>query len=205
MGLRERKKEQTRQAIADAAFELFAERGFAATTLADIADAAGIAPRTFFGYFPSKEAVVFYDFDQRIDEIATRLRERAPGEDTFVALRAWIADGIEAGNVGDDSEVLRNCLVRENEALAAHERHLMGRLEALIAETVADDLGVEPGDLRPRLVAAAAIAALLSLKSDDPDDAKRADPEGLAKLDEAFAFLRGGIAALKQAEPTIPR
>jgi TetR/AcrR family transcriptional regulator, regulator of mycofactocin system len=205
MGLRERKKEQTRQAIADAAFKLFAERGFAATTVADIAEAADIAPRTFFAYFPSKEDVVFFDFDQRFEALAERLRGRAPDQDTFAALRAWIADGLEAGEIGDDPEAVRNRLVCENDALSSHERHLMGRFEELIAETVADDLGASTDDLRPRLVAAATIAALLSLKSEEPETTKAFRPEALAQLDEAFAFLRGGISALRQAPAPDPR
>ena len=90
MGLRERKKEQTRRAIEDAAFRLFAERGFQATTVADIADAADVAPRTFFAYFPSKEDVLFADFDETFEALAARLRGRPPGESTFDALRDWI-------------------------------------------------------------------------------------------------------------------
>lgn len=95
-GLRERKKQQTREAIVRSAMELFAERGFDATTIADIAAAADIAPRTFFGYFPSKEAVVFHDFDDLFEDFSARLRDRAPGETAFAALRAWIVDLIPA-------------------------------------------------------------------------------------------------------------
>jgi AcrR family transcriptional regulator len=87
MGLRERKKAQTRAAIEEAAFRLFDERGYAATTVADIAAAADIAPRTFFAYFPSKEAVVFAQADQQLEALAATLGDRPEGETTFEALR----------------------------------------------------------------------------------------------------------------------
>jgi AcrR family transcriptional regulator len=202
MGLRELKKEQTRGAIADAAFRLFAERGFQATTVADIAEAAQIATRTFFAYFPSKEDVVFFDFDERFAALSARLLGRDPAEDTFAALRAWIEDAAAAGDLGDDCEHVRDQLLEANETLVARERHLMARFEALIADCVADDLGVQRGDLKARLVAAATIAALMSLKPERFEDKREFGPEALAELEEAFAFLRGGIAALRAG--TVP-
>ncbi|HMJ32943.1 MAG TPA: TetR family transcriptional regulator [Baekduia sp.] len=202
MGLRERKKEQTRRTIEDAAFRLFAERGFQATTVADIAAAADIAPRTFFGYFPSKEDVVFCDFDATFDSLAGALRERAEGVTTFDALRTWIFEMFSEGGDGalDPHQEIRQRLVRENESLASHESHLLGRVEELIRAAVAADLGDEDHDLRPRLVAAAALAALKAIQPLDPAE-KHAKPfgdEGVAQLDEAFAFLDGGIAALQE-------
>ena len=61
LGLRERKKRRTRQALRQAAVRLFLERGFEATTIADITAAADVAPRTFFSYYPTKEDVVLDD------------------------------------------------------------------------------------------------------------------------------------------------
>jgi AcrR family transcriptional regulator len=199
MGLRERKKEQTRRAIEDAAFRLFEERGYSATTVADIAEAADIAPRTFFAYFPSKEAVVFGDSDEAFEALEARLTDRPDGENTFEGLRAWIGELIEREEAGDERDYVRRKLISDNEALASHERHIMGRFERLIAGCVAVDLGDAPDDLQPRLVAAAAIAALMAMQPKDPAEHKKAvDAEGLAQLDDAFAFLRGGIAALQE-------
>jgi TetR/AcrR family transcriptional regulator, regulator of mycofactocin system len=201
-GLRERKKEQTRSAIEDAAFRLFAERGFQATTVADIADAADVAPRTFFAYFPSKEDVLFAGFDEAFDALAERLRGRPPGESTFDALRAWIADQLPEMEA-DEHEALRHRLSCEHESIASHERHLMGRFEAIIAEAVAADLGDEPTDMRPRMIGAAAIAALMAMRPDDPGAEELAPREKLKRLDEALEFLRGGVAVLPRG--SVPR
>ncbi len=197
MGLRERKKEQTRRAIEDAAFRLFAERGFQATTVADIAEAADVAPRTFFAYFPSKEDVLFADSDETLQALATRLRDRPPGESTFDGLRAWIDELLPDLEKDSDREALRHRLCHEHEAIAAHERHVMGRFEAIIAESVAADLGDAPTDMRPRMIAAAAIAALMAMRPDDPDAEELASPQKLQRLDEALEFLRAGVAALQ--------
>jgi AcrR family transcriptional regulator len=197
MGLRERKKEQTRRAIEDAAFRLFAERGFQATTVADIADAADVAPRTFFAYFPSKEDVLFADFDATAEALAERLRGRPPGESTFDALRDWITGLLPDLEADEDREALRHRLCSEYESIAAHERHLMARFEAIIAESVAVDLGDQPTDVRPRMIAAAAIAALMAMRPDDPGAEELPARQKLQRLDEALEFLRGGVAVFE--------
>lgn len=196
-GLRERKKQRTREAIVEAAFELFAERGFDGTTIAEIAEAAEIAPRTFFSYFPSKDDVVFHDFEEQYAMVASWLRGREPGTNAIDALRAGI--GSKIGEVGEVDPAhlrekrLRHRLTRENDSLAAHSDYLRGRFVELLAETVADDLGDAPTDLRPRLVAAATTAAM-GVIDDMPDE----DVEHSAEtLDSLLAFLRGGLAALQ--------
>src|SRR3954447_2441921 len=70
-GLRERKKVRTRQAIADAARELFVQRGYDAVTVADVARAADVAEKTVFNYFPAKEDLVFTEREDRFAALAT--------------------------------------------------------------------------------------------------------------------------------------
>jgi AcrR family transcriptional regulator len=97
--LRELKRSRTRQALVDAAYDLFADQGFEATTIADIAARAEVGTRTFFSYFPTKEDVLFPESDARVrvalDAIATRGPDEQPAE---VLLRALG----EAGGAGDD-------------------------------------------------------------------------------------------------------
>ena len=199
-GLRERKKQRTREQIIEAAMALFAERGYQATTIADIATAADVAPRTFFAYFPSKEAVVFHKVDRDLESLASALRDRLPGETAFEALRRWIDAMFDDWTAEGDEAALRKRLCREDEGLANFEGGVLARIHELLLGAIADDLG-EPHDaLRPRLVAAAAMAALSSLEGSFDEKAERtpvAKGEALSVLDDAMLFLRGGLDALQ--------
>jgi AcrR family transcriptional regulator len=199
-GLRERKKQRTREAIVEAALRLFDERGFEHTTIADIAEAADIAPRTFFGYFPSKEDVVFADFPADFSALAERLHGRAEDETAIDALRAFIADAVAQADLNDERELCRKRVIRQSETLDAHRRALMGRMEDMLAEAVARDFGNQPGDLRPPMIASAAVAALGSLDKTGISDSKSPPTreEAIAMIDQALTFLQGGLAALRR-------
>lgn len=193
-GLRERKKQRTREAIVRHALRLFAERGYDATTVQDIAAAADIAPRTFFGYFPSKEAVVFHDADDLLAAFGAALDDRPEGEETFAVLRRWALGMGET--FASDEDRLRRRLVRETPVLQAHDRVLISRFQAVVAAAVAQDLGLPEDSLRPQVVAAAAMAALEALG--DHADTEEATAEGdMTILDEALVFLEAGLDALR--------
>jgi AcrR family transcriptional regulator len=200
-GLRERKKQRTREQIVEAAMGLFAERGYHATTIADIAEAADVAPRTFFSYFPSKEAVVFHNAERDLERMASALSDRLPGETVFDALRRWI-DGMFDETMGEEEEVrLQKRLCREDEGLANFQGGVLARMHELLLGAIADDLEEPPDALRPRLVAAATVAALTSLEGSFHEEADQRGPvdksEALAVLDDALVFLRGGLDALQ--------
>jgi AcrR family transcriptional regulator len=193
-GLRERKKQRTREAIVTAAFELFDERGFDGTTIADIAEAAEIAPRTFFSYFPSKDDVVFHDFEEKFGMFESWLSEREPGMNTIDAVRAGVESMLgEADPEHLEQKRLSRRLIRENESLAAHAQHLRGKFAGLLAESIAKDLGDDATALRPRLVAAAATAAMTVIDEMPDDDVEHS----METLDSLLVFLRGGLSALQ--------
>jgi AcrR family transcriptional regulator len=193
-GLRERKKQRTRETIARAAHELFAERGYHETTLPDIAQAADVSTRTIFAYFPSKEDILFSDFPLMKEALAQALAERPEGEEALETVRAFIlsAHDVEKSEL---DEQLGRC-IESDETLRSHLRARIAQLEELIAAAIAKDIGAPEDDLRPHLVAASLTAAFIVLterggtKSQSRDDVA-------AAIDPVMSFLRGGLDALK--------
>src|SRR3954464_12911095 len=98
-GLRERKKRATRDAIAAAARRLFAERGFDAVTVAEIAVAADVSEKTVFNHFPTKEDLVFAGGEARLDQLLADLAKRPAGTPVLGVFRATteaMIDGLGA-------------------------------------------------------------------------------------------------------------
>ena len=162
--LRERKKLATRRSLRRHALDLVAQRGFANVTVEDIAEAADVSPRTFFNYFPSKEAVLFGADPDRAASLRERLVQTAPGAPALDALRIVIAEDAQA--VADELRELGgnpvDWLRRMKEAradphLRAAHAAQMALVERAATEGLAQRLGADPDrDPYPALLAATA-------------------------------------------------
>jgi AcrR family transcriptional regulator len=196
-GLRERKKQKTRDTISKVALELFAERGYEQTTIAEIADAADVSPRTIFAYYPSKEDILFCDLPDVQERLAQTLRERPEGTTALDALRDFIAGSLLSPDPG---QLLRKRILASNETLVRAERARFAPFEELMVEAIAEDLQAGPGDIRPQIVAAALVAAFSSIQDRDPAaPAESFSPEqAMAVIDDVMGFLRGGLEALRR-------
>jgi AcrR family transcriptional regulator len=197
--LRERKKLATRRLLRRAALELVAERGLANVTVEDIAEAADVSPRTFFNYFPSKEAVLFGGDPDRAAELRDGIVNAAPGRPALDALRVVLAQDSQATadelrSLGDDpAEWLRRMKVARTDphVRAAHASQ-MAMLERAIAEGLAVRLGTSqetdpyPGILAA--VAASTVRACLSFWAGSGG----AMPLGQL-IDQAFLALADGL------------
>ncbi|MBD0417707.1 TetR family transcriptional regulator [Streptomyces sp. TRM S81-3] len=160
-GLRERKKQRTRDTLLRSALELFTEQGYEATTVDDIADAAEVSQRTFFRYFASKEEAAFFVSRLAESHFVDAVRRRPPGEAPLDALRQSLVESWDT--IGEAIEQLvplelhmRFYRVIESTPalLAAHLRRAT-ELEERIARVIADrehlDVDADP---RPRVVVA---------------------------------------------------
>ncbi|WP_326600459.1 TetR family transcriptional regulator [Streptomyces sp. NBC_01803] len=181
-----------REAIVEAAFELFLARGFEQTTIDDIAALAGVGRRSFFRYFPAKETVVFPDHDRCLADM-TRLLSTAPDEGAPVdrvceaarlVLRMYAENPVFS--------VQRYRLTKQVPGLRAHELSVVWRYERTLAEYLRARFAGRPdGTLRADVIAAAVVAAhnnaLRSwLRSGAEGDAGTATDEALAFVRESF-------------------
>jgi AcrR family transcriptional regulator len=199
-GLRERKKQQTRDLIARVALELFDEQGFAATTIPEIARAADVSPRTVSSYFPAKEDLVFPHAEETFDRLEARLAEREDGETTAEALRGWIADEMPRWEALGEQMELQRRVIAATPGLEVYGRRFTIRGERLIAESISADLGVSPADLVARMASAATLAIfhVLDHHKDEHGDCQRTAPTDAAQqLDQALLFVSAGIRALQ--------
>jgi AcrR family transcriptional regulator len=198
LGLRERKKQQTRETIARAALRLFAEHGYDETTLAEIAEAANVAPRTIFAYFESKEDILLCEENGFLTELKRRLDGRPAGTTTVDAIREFLS----SLDHPDEEAKLRKQVIAANPDLQVKMRGRHAQLEPMLAESIAKDLGAEPDDIRPLLIAASMATAFTSV-SDRIFAAEAAGKpfapgEGMAILEQVLEFLRGGLEALQR-------
>lgn len=161
LGLRERKKRMTRQAILDAAESLFAENGYDGVTVAQIADAANVSVKTLFTYFDSKEALVFDDEANVRDALLDSVRGRPQGQTPLDAVRDFITDLArrdgQAGGLEDFHASFGDVPQLHSRMLVMFESY-----EEALAEVLAEETGVPSDDPRPR-AAAAQLVSLLRL------------------------------------------
>jgi AcrR family transcriptional regulator len=161
LGLRERKKLQTRRLIAETARRLFAERGFEAVTVAEVARAADVAEKTVFNYFPTKEDLFYSGMEAFEETLLGAIRDRAPGESVLGAFRAFVLapQGVFAmEGPGSDRDATERLLtltrvITDSPALMAREREVLGRYTDTLAALVAEETGAGPDDVEPWVVA----------------------------------------------------
>ena len=196
LGLRERKKQQTRETIVRVALELFAERGYDETTLAEIAEAADVSPRTIFSYFDSKEEILFCEASVDLDELKAALEQRPEGTTTVDALRSLLS----AMPPPDDDAKLRKRIITSSPSLQLKMRARVAELEPVLVASFAKDLGAGPDDIRAVLIGASATAAFSAVH--DRLEAESAGGEipherAMAIIDEVLEFVHGGLDRLR--------
>jgi AcrR family transcriptional regulator len=189
---RERKKQATRRALHDAAFELVDRYGLSGTTVEAISERAGVAPRTFWSYYRSKEDAVI----DREPEVAETLRgalvARPADEDVVRALRSVLESYIAGRQVNSARSLRRQQLIRSEPQLMATMAATFEEIERALASAVAERLGVDPAaSLRPAVVVMAACGACRVAQQRWVDEQGRRPFPDL--LDEAYSELARGV------------
>ena len=198
MGLRELKKERTRRLISETAQRLFAERGFDAVRVAEVARAAEVSEATVFNYFPAKEDLFFAGLDDFGDRLVAAVRDRAPGTSVLAACKgemlrgnAWLSS-VDAGDPAARERARTVARVIDGSpALQERERRALDRISAQLAA----ELG---GSFTAQIVAGAIAALHAALIRLSRSLAATGTPGGLAaaardQATEGFLLLEKGF------------
>jgi AcrR family transcriptional regulator len=201
VGLRETKKQRTREHVAAEAMRLFAMRGFDHVTVAEIAEAADVSEKTVFNYFSTKEDIFFDEVPARLDLLAKAIRDRKRGESVFSVLRRL--QSRDAGRLTSERFATFARIIEESHALQTKELELMGRFADVLATTLEAELDVKELDAR------IAANALVSVQWQIFRNARRAALEGKhgpaaerklrGDLNRAYTLLEHGLSALEDA------
>jgi AcrR family transcriptional regulator len=156
-GLRERKKQRTRELIADTARRLFAERGFDAVPVSQIAREAEVSEATVFNYFPTKEDLFYSRLESFEEELLSNIRDRQPGESVIRAFGRFLTTprGLLAARDPEQVEHLAAItrVITESPALRAREQQIYAKFTDALAKLLATETGASPADLEPWVVA----------------------------------------------------
>ncbi|MCT7658217.1 mycofactocin system transcriptional regulator [Mycobacterium deserti] len=188
-----RRRSTTWGHISNIAIDLFAARGFDDVSVDDVAEAAGIARRTLFRYYPSKNALPWGDFDAHLAHMRDLLSDLDPGVPIGDALRAALL----AFNTFDDTEAARHRqrmrVILETAALQAYSMTMYAGWRAVVAAFVAARLRLKPEDLMPQTVAWTMLGVALSAYEHwlADESAELAD-----ELSDAFDTVHDGLKAL---------
>ena len=214
-GLRERKKQQTRQLIADTARRLFAERGFERVTVAEVARRADVSEATVFNYFPTKEDLFYSSLEEFEENLLAAVRDRKPGTSVLAAFRdhmlvqRGVFDMKAAGGDDEATERVRTItrVITESPALLARERQVFDEYSSSLAALIAEETGAAAGDVLPAAVANALIGVHRSLidyvreRTMAGARASQISRGVRAQAKKAFAQLEEGLADFAVREP----
>jgi AcrR family transcriptional regulator len=160
-GLRERKKQRTRQLISETARRLFIERGFEQVSVAEIAREAEVSEMTVFNYFPTKEDLVYSGLQAFEDQLLAAIRDRQPGQTILAAFAEFVLEPRGLLVTKDENAarelVAATRMIAASPALLAREQQIFARYTDTLAQLVADETGARAGDLRPYVIANALI------------------------------------------------
>jgi AcrR family transcriptional regulator len=170
-GRRELRRQETRAKIVDAAAELFAERGFDAVSVMEIARRAGVVEKTVFNHFPVKEGLVFDADPPMRAALLDAVRRRPAGESVSAAAGSFVVAAVSLlGSPEAASGVAQMArVVRGSRTLQIREREILGELTDALARLIAEETGARPGQVEPWLAAHAVLglyASLLELARD---------------------------------------